>query len=581
MRVSLVVLRLEVAEGYQPLETLSFKAEKYLADAALKNITKATSDLSLTLQSEPVEVPNNFKDIPELHIGKRKYHDITVTTYNQEMDMDENPPLADECSPREQRISESAEVSAKNVVKSPLTIQYFSGNPTVETTKGIMHLYKDGRLTPIDSDISRSELLCMLGVPAKFNCQDLQKYIEPARDTIEHIKIIRDSIPNQYMVLLKFKDQQSADTFYQEYEGRQYNMLETECSHLVYVSRVESMKSTQGGYLPVTSLTELPTCPVCLERMDESVAGILTVLCNHSFHNECLMKWQDSCCPVCRYYQTPEPSSEQSCFECDSKESLWICLICGYVGCGRYQEQHAYQHYQQTAHTFSMQLGNQRVWDYAGDNYVHRLIQSKGDGDGKLVALGQEENIDYRKMDSLTLEYTYLLTNQLESQRLYFEEKIDFLEKDAYDKISMMEASLHDAVQSNRGLERKYMGCEKDKKAVERKYENVVTKATKITKELRDERQMNTCLRENQSMWQTKVEELERKLLEVEEKRMNEIQELQSQVFDLMKHLELQSAVGNAEHGVKEDIQGGQVFLDQAEASPSKMGTKSRKTRKR
>lgn len=62
----------------------------------------------------------------------------------------------------------------------------------------------------------------------------------------------------------------------------------------------------------------------------------------------------------------------------------------------------------------------------------------------------------------------------------------------------MMEASLHDAVQSNRGLERKYMGCEKDKKAVERKYENVVTKATKITKELRDERQMNTCLRENQ-----------------------------------------------------------------------------------
>ena len=26
---------------------------------------------------------------------------------------------------------------------------------------------------------------------------------------------------------------------------------------------------------------------------DESVAGILTVLCNHSFHSDCLMKWQD------------------------------------------------------------------------------------------------------------------------------------------------------------------------------------------------------------------------------------------------------------------------------------------------
>lgn len=27
-----------------------------------------------------------------------------------------------------------------------------------------------------------------------------------------------------------------------------------------------------------------------------------------------------------------------------------------------------------------MQLGNNRVWDYAGDNYVHRLIQNKADG---------------------------------------------------------------------------------------------------------------------------------------------------------------------------------------------------------
>jgi len=30
-----------------------------------------------------------------------------------------------------------------------------------------------------------------------------------------------------------------------------------------------------------------------------------------------------------------------------------------------------------------MQLGNNRVWDYAGDNFVHRLLQNKGDG--KLV----------------------------------------------------------------------------------------------------------------------------------------------------------------------------------------------------
>ena len=30
-----------------------------------------------------------------------------------------------------------------------------------------------------------------------------------------------------------------------------------------------------------------------------------------------------------------------------------------------------------------MQLGNNRVWDYVGDNFVHRLLQNKVDG--KLV----------------------------------------------------------------------------------------------------------------------------------------------------------------------------------------------------
>ena len=34
-----------------------------------------------------------------------------------------------------------------------------------------------------------------------------------------------------------------------------------------------------------------------------------------------------------------------------------------------------------------MQLGNNRVWDYAADNYVHRLIQNKTDG--KLIQMDE------------------------------------------------------------------------------------------------------------------------------------------------------------------------------------------------
>lgn len=47
--------------------------------------------------------------------------------------------------------------------------------------------------------------------------------------------------------------------------------------------------------------TELPTCPVCLERLDEHVSGIVTTVCNHQFHSECLQQWGDTSCPVCRW----------------------------------------------------------------------------------------------------------------------------------------------------------------------------------------------------------------------------------------------------------------------------------------
>lgn len=49
-------------------------------------------------------------------------------------------------------------------------------------------------------------------------------------------------------------------------------------------------------------------------------------------------------CPVCRYVQTPETIPDNQCQECHSSESLWICLICGYVGCGRYVQGHAYKY---------------------------------------------------------------------------------------------------------------------------------------------------------------------------------------------------------------------------------------------
>lgn len=45
----------------------------------------------------------------------------------------------------------------------------------------------------------------------------------------------------------------------------------------------------------------------------------------------------------------------------------------------RYREGHAIRHWKETQHCYSLDLDTQRVWDYVGDSYVHRLNQSKSD----------------------------------------------------------------------------------------------------------------------------------------------------------------------------------------------------------
>jgi hypothetical protein len=101
---------------------------------------------------------------------------------------------------------------------------------------------------------------------------------------------------------------------------------------------------------------------------------------------------------------------------------------------GRYKEGHARRHWEETEHCYSLELETQRVWDYAGDNYVHRLIQSKTDG--KLVELnshgslskdgcgsceysdsGMTDALLNSKVDMIISEYNELLQAQLENQK--------------------------------------------------------------------------------------------------------------------------------------------------------------------
>lgn len=146
-------------------------------------------------------------------------------------------------------------------------------------------------------------------------------YVPPKTDKIISL---RDSTPNRSMVLIKFKEATEAAEFTRMFNGRPYHdtkdvgdfqsnfatqpyslivLPQSEICHVVAISSIKLKTTTSPPFTfpfspdldtQSSNAVELPTCAVCLERMDGNVSGLITVLCQHSFHCNCLLKWGDS-----------------------------------------------------------------------------------------------------------------------------------------------------------------------------------------------------------------------------------------------------------------------------------------------
>lgn len=349
---------------------------------------------------------------------------------------------------------------------------------------------------------------------------------------------------------------------------------------------------------PTPSLVELPTCPVCLERMDETT-GLLTILCQHVFHCACLEKWRGSGCPVCRYTQSDtllginsssdNDGTENECSVCGSTSNLWICLICGNTGCGRYNSAHAYAHWELTSHSFAMDIATQAVWDYAGDGYVHRLIQNKADG--KLVDLPAaysrndmvgfgEDSVPREKLDNMGMEYAYLLTSQLDSQRAYFEEQVErAVDKAAKATIAAEEAAKSAALMNaqctalrdeHNTARANISELERNLQRQSRKLQTSTELCRKLTKQYQDEKTMNEAL-----MQRIKFLEETGKGVEETLKRLEiEKQEIEDQNRDLSFFISGQEKIKELEQDDR--IEAGEIKAGSLQI-PSDESTKKRK----
>ena len=180
----------------------------------------------------------------------------------------------------------------------------------------------------------RGTQVCCIAVPSHFGVSDFVAFTGSFVEHIKAIRILRDTKPYCYMALVSFAEtdegQQHADAFFLEYQGRLFNtMEERERCKLVFVAKVEiegesdvdhslaagsdvrsgSHAAPGAGVKPIANadadapdqerdskpgnvndgvMIEVPRCPVCLDRLDPSATGVLTTVCNHTFHCSCL-----------------------------------------------------------------------------------------------------------------------------------------------------------------------------------------------------------------------------------------------------------------------------------------------------
>ncbi|KAI9660827.1 MAG: hypothetical protein M1829_006480 [Trizodia sp. TS-e1964] len=329
--------------------------------------------------------------------------------------------------------------------------------------------------------------LCILAVPSYLTPSDFLGFVgEQTREEVSHFRMIRTGRTNRYMVLMKFRSPKKAKKWKREWNGRPFNTTEPENCHVVFIKSInfENASHPKSDPSNFPDMTNDPFTP--------SIASKAT---SSSLASQGLLK---------KPFAPPTPSLVE----------LPTCPT-------------------------------ERVWDYAGDGYVHRLIQSKSDGklvdfpsthpEGNNSITNETKLEDHHhhhhahkdstltlsrdKVESMAMEYTYLLTSQLESQRLYFEEKI----AQAADKASQASQSAESAAETAlklsdqlAELQRAHQllvtdiipSLEKDKARAERKAEKSTEILRSLQRDCADERAMNESLRERVSLLGKQVEGL-------------------------------------------------------------------------
>ena len=161
--------------------------------------------------------------------------------------------------------------------------------------RGCVRLFKtrgdDVEATDADGDAiegeearprDRTSVVCVIGVPSAMSVADFCRFAAGAADSLRSTRVVaparaRDGevTRSSYDALLEFEDRDAADVFVDNYHGRRLMSGRAETCVALYVASVEFEDGDGSRTISASDArTEVPTCPVCLDRLDAEVSGM-------------------------------------------------------------------------------------------------------------------------------------------------------------------------------------------------------------------------------------------------------------------------------------------------------------------
>lgn len=385
-------------------------------------------------------------------------------------------------------------------------------------------------------------------------------------------------------------------------------------SCVIQILPLTDLHLVNGSIASSTDTIQLPTCPVCRYRIRPEFLGLSSLhsgdLCKHESSDACcrnmpfLEPWILNSCKACQLLQKRlelsgaqpfikrsvsrernteyESSLEKKlqCYMCGMMETLWMCLTCGLVGCGRYSCGHAEKHYLEERHPFSLELATQRIWDYDTSSFIQRddllscpfMQQILGAvnraayhgaaicDEGVLEMVG----VPPKKTVMIGEQYEALLQSALEDQALHYEGEISHLQADlASQSINVGQISKED-MKEIESLENTIEELRANLDDMSRKYVEAQAEET-------EHRTKANALLKEQALSKQILDKLREDFEQEKEAGSQLLDDMEQQISDICANIRIRNQIAN-----DKDLREADIFGTSSAPKP-KQSSKSRK----